>query len=58
MVKYLLMISLMTIGIFSGCKRYEEDPFTLSTPEKRLRGSSWRLVSYTVNGVDSIILIV
>lgn len=57
MIKPTIVFLLFIQGLFSSCKRYEEDPITLRTPENRIR-RNWHLQSFTLNGADSMAFLV
>ncbi len=46
-------IFILSIILFSGCKKYDEGPkFTLRTVQNRLTNGDWRLQELTQNGTD------
>jgi hypothetical protein len=55
-MKRLIIISMVFVGLFFGCKKYEDGPLiSLRSPTKRLYGN-YTLKTYTVNGFDSLSL--
>ncbi|MFN4234984.1 MAG: hypothetical protein ACK4IK_09290 [Bacteroidia bacterium] len=50
---YKLFILLIVLFVYTSCRKYEEDPYTVifKSPEKRLLGS-WRYSRVLIDGVD------
>lgn len=52
-MRYSILLVTFSLFIFTACKKYEDGPFISLRSKMSRVENTWRVESYTVNGVDS-----